>query len=147
VSGRALSHRDPITHLAHRVGSDHRRFRRPAGDPEAPPMTNGSAAPSLASDYLLRTDERAVRVITLAGLVAPAVVIEPELIREMRIHVEPRFDTGVEADLWFSPLVQDRGPAGITLTWEVVPTLLDRLRVRVRAAGPDDLVRRVEIGR
>ena len=43
-------------------------------------MTKGSAAPSLASDYLLRTDQRAVRVITLAGLVAPAVVIEPDIV-------------------------------------------------------------------
>lgn len=77
-------------------------------------------------------------VLALATLLAPAPFLEPELIRAVRLRLLPRLDVGTEADLWFSDLVADRGPAGITLHWDAVPPLLERLTLQLAQAATDD---------
>lgn len=82
-------------------------------------------------------DPRDRAVLELATLLSPAPVIEPELLRAVRVRIVPALDVGAEADVWFSALVADRGPSGITLRWCVVPVLLDRLRKRIEDAEDD----------
>ncbi len=53
--------------------------------------------------------------LTLARFVAPAVRIEPELLRAMRLAVLPGEGLWIEAELWFSRLVRSRSAAGIGL--------------------------------
>jgi tetratricopeptide (TPR) repeat protein len=68
----------------------------------------------------------------LARVVSLAVLIEPQLLRRARLSLLKDVDTGAEADLWLSPLVQTRSPRGITLA----PRVAARLR-RELAATPD----------
>ncbi len=68
----------------------------------------------------------------LARVVSLAVLIEPQLLRRARLSLLKGVDTGAEADLWLSPLVQTRSPRGITLA----PRIALRLR-RELAATPD----------
>lgn len=72
--------------------------------------------------------ERAATV-QLARVVSLAARIEPELIRAARVHVLPDLDPGVEADLWFSGLVQSRTPLAIDLR----PDVLEELRTQLGA--------------
>lgn len=62
-------------------------------------------------------DERAAypRVVDLARHLSLAVRIESELLRAMRLRVMSSVEAGVEADLYFSPLVQTRDVNAITL--------------------------------
>ncbi len=66
-------------------------------------------------------EERAAypRVIDLARHLSLAVRIETELLRAMRLRALSGVEAGVEADLYFSPLVQTRDVNAITLVAEV----------------------------
>lgn len=66
-------------------------------------------------------EERAAypRVVDLARHLALAVRIESELLRSMRLQALSGVEAGVEADLYFSPLVQTRDVNAITLIPEV----------------------------
>ena len=74
---------------------------------------------------------RDARVIELARLLSIASQIEPELVRAMRLAVMPTADAGVEADLWFSPLVQARDPDGISFLPDVAEALRRELAEKV----------------
>jgi len=52
-------------------------------------------------------------MVELARYVAPAVFIEPELLRAVRVRMLPRLDVGTESDIWFSRLVRSRSTQGI----------------------------------
>ena len=62
--------------------------------------------------------------VRLARVVSLAARVEPELLRSARLTLLPEVDAGVEADLWFSPLVQADNPLALML----VPEVEDRLR-------------------
>jgi len=73
----------------------------------------------------------AVRLAELASL---AVRIEPHLLRRLRIDYLPNADVGVEADLWFSHLVDSRGTDAVVLEKDVAHVLRERLSVHPRLA-------------
>jgi len=64
------------------------------------------------------------RLVDLARQVSMASRIEPELIRAMRRDRLPASNADLEADLWFSPLVQARGPDAMVF----IPAVADLLR-------------------
>jgi internalin A len=72
-------------------------------------------------------------VVALATVASLARRIEPELLRALRLGLAERFaptsrpHVGTEAALWFSPIVESRGPDSITLTSHVSRLLQDRL--------------------
>jgi hypothetical protein len=71
-------------------------------------------------------------VVALATTVALAASVDPALLREARVVLHPGSDPGVEADLWFSPLVEVAGPSGFVLAADV----LDELRTRLAEDQP-----------
>lgn len=79
----------------------------------------------------------------LAVALSVAVRIEPELIRAVRLTLFPRFDVSAEADLWFSPLVQSRGPHGIVFDRDASARLRATLASWLRTAPPGDPVHRL----
>jgi WD40 repeat protein/microsomal dipeptidase-like Zn-dependent dipeptidase len=70
----------------------------------------------------------------LATLLSCAVVVEPELIRAVRLEAarqgRVRVDATTEALVWFSPLVRTRTPTGIAFEPEAAQVLRERLRFR-----------------
>ena len=69
-------------------------------------------------------------VVELARFLAPAVFVEPELLRAMRVKVFPILDVGAEADLWFGPLVRSHGVNGIRLQTPILEELRNQLAER-----------------
>ncbi len=69
-------------------------------------------------------------VAALAEVVSLAVHIEPALLRAARLALLPDVDVSAEADLWWSPLVESRGPLGFVLGAEVAEVLRGRLAAR-----------------
>src|SRR5258705_7871678 len=59
----------------------------------------------------------------LARLAALASQIEPELLRALRLQLLPGVDVSAEGDLWFSDVVEIRGPSSVVLGAEVLPAL------------------------
>ena len=82
----------------------------------------------------LEPDERVVR---LASTLSLAGRIEPALLREARLELHRDLDLGVEGDLWFSPLVEVRGPSGVVLEGDEVLAEL-----RAMLAADQDLLER-----
>ena len=72
-------------------------------------------------------------MVHLARLVACAVRVDPPLLRAMRQQFLPETDAGLEADLWFSHLVQHRSADGIVLYGPVA----DALREDLAAQAPE----------
>lgn len=60
----------------------------------------------------------------LARLVAFAARVEPQLLRAMRLRFLPSSDAGLEADLWFSPVVESRTPSGFVFERGAAEALL-----------------------
>src|SRR5688572_5953286 len=69
--------------------------------------------------------------VELAEAISLASLIEPRLIRAMRLGLFRRFHTAVEADLWFSRFVHSRAVDGVVLD----PELAGELRLRLRDSG------------
>ncbi|HKP53206.1 MAG TPA: hypothetical protein VJ183_11210 [Chloroflexia bacterium] len=67
-------------------------------------------------------------VVRLARIASLAVEVEPQLLRRARLKLLPGVEAGVEADLWFSPLVHGRSALAIALVPEVIALLRDELR-------------------
>jgi hypothetical protein len=67
-------------------------------------------------------------VVALAELVSIAVRVEPELLRTIRLKMLPKSHAGIEADLWFSRLVESRSPGGFVFDGDVAQVLRGRLR-------------------
>jgi type VI secretion system protein ImpC len=69
--------------------------------------------------------------VALAEAVSLAVRIEPELLRKMRLELFPDTNAGIEADLWFSPLIESRAQSGIVFDQGLAQLLRQRLAERV----------------
>ena len=59
-----------------------------------------------AVQFIKEVQQTQPGVTRLARLVSLAVRVNSALLRRMRITLAPELDVGVEADLWFSPLVE-----------------------------------------
>lgn len=70
---------------------------------------------------------RRPRAVDLARLASLAVRIEAPLLRRLRLELLPEADVGAEADLWFSALIESRGPTSIVLHPEVAAQLREEL--------------------
>ena len=91
----------------------------------------------LVNRWLERQNKDLVLVAEAASLAAR---VEPGLLRRLRRGVAPRSDAGLEADLWFSPLVASQNPSGFVFHAEVAALLRERL-----AADPERLQRAWQI--
>jgi hypothetical protein len=67
--------------------------------------------------------ERNEQAVELAEAVSCAVRVEPFLLRRMRLEVLIGIDSGAEADVWLSDLVQTRSPEGVVFYPEVADFL------------------------
>jgi hypothetical protein len=76
-------------------------------------------------------------VLDLAMAVSLAARIEPELLRTARLRLLPHHDAGVEADLWFSPLVESRNPIAMVLAVDAAEELRRVLLSGKDATGED----------
>jgi len=81
--------------------------------------------------------KRNQEAVQLAKLASLAVRIESHLLRRLRLELLPDADVGIEADLWFGPLVESRGVRVIVLNRYVVELLREKL------AEDGQLLRRV----
>lgn len=63
--------------------------------------------------------KKAPKALELAGVLALATRIEPELLRQARLTLLPGVDASAEADLWFSSLVQSYSPLALVFAPEV----------------------------
>jgi hypothetical protein len=70
------------------------------------------------------------QVLELARLVSPAVRVDPDRLRAVRLAFLPRSEASLEADLWFSPLVQVRNADGLVLRPDVIAPLREQLAGR-----------------
>ena len=73
-------------------------------------------------------------VVRLTRFLSLAVRVEPALLRRARYTLTPDLDSGVESDLWFSPLVGSRSSNAIVLDRDVADVLRNEL-----AENPEDL--------
>jgi hypothetical protein len=85
-----------------------------------------------AADVISAVDQRRPDVVRLATIASAAVRVEPHLIRRLRLDLLPDADVGVEADLWFSPLVESRGADAIVFSAPVAKALWALLAVHPR---------------
>ena len=67
------------------------------------------------------------QVLDLAEAVSLAIRIEAQLLRRMRLDLFPTTDAAVEADLWFSHIVESRTSSGIVLHQDAAQVLRRRL--------------------
>src|SRR5687767_13948224 len=70
-------------------------------------------------------------VVHLACLMSIAAQIEPELVRAMRLAAMPTTHAAIEADLWFSSLVQAHDLEGLVF----LPDVTECLRAQLAASG------------
>ena len=80
------------------------------------------AATSVEHQY-----KRNPEAVQLAKLASLAVRVESHLLRRLRLELLPDADVGIEADLWFGPLVESRGVRAIVLNRYVVELLREKL--------------------
>jgi WD40 repeat protein/GTPase SAR1 family protein len=98
-------------------------------------MTDAASSRALAA--LDRYRQSRPDVVTLAMLASVARRVEPELLRALRLATAHHFDeqsrpdAGTEGALWFSRLVETRGPDSITL----IPAVTERLRSELQQLG------------
>jgi hypothetical protein len=71
--------------------------------------------------------EPRAQVLELARLVSPAVRVEPDRLRAVRLAFLPRSQASLESELWFSPLVQARNADGLVLRPDVIVVLREEL--------------------
>src|SRR5258706_2737450 len=86
-----------------------------------------STAAEKAVKRLTRCRDQKLQALQLARLSCLAVRVDPPLLRRLRQELLPDVDVGVEADLWFSPLVESRGVRGFVLDRHVVDVLREDL--------------------
>src|SRR5574337_1270096 len=136
--GRALNRAGrPFLALA---PSERAHWRPPLGEPvaalawserttvrDAVRLRHGKAAGELTAPAP-DAESREAGVWALARVLSPALRIDPWLLREARLTLLPHLDVGVEADLWFSPLVSSRSPEGIVLRADALERLRGGLR-------------------
>jgi elongation factor Tu len=82
-----------------------------------------SPADDVAAQLVRHVQQTRPGVVGLARLSAVATIVEPGLLRRLRLALEPTLDAGVEIDLWFSPLVQLASATALTLRSDVAALL------------------------
>ncbi len=90
--------------------------------------------PETAQELIEQERAAYPQVVDLARHLSLAIRIESELLRSMRLRAMSRVEAGVEADLYFSPLVQTRDVNAISL----IPEVRERL-YRELAQHKDEL--------
>lgn len=83
------------------------------------------------------------QALRLAVAVSTAVRIEPELLRVVRVRVEPILDVSAEADVWYGPWSLRNGGAYMALRPALLPPLRELLSTRLSGSGPKDPLRRI----
>lgn len=91
--------------------------------------------PATAETIIDRVALRAPHVVELAELLGPAVRIETALLRRLRIDLFPHLPAAVEAELWFSPLIQAHSVDGLALSVPVAVAFRERLARQRRSPG------------
>jgi tetratricopeptide (TPR) repeat protein len=81
-----------------------------------------------ATERIERMAHQNRQAVNLAQLLSFAVLIEPALLRAVRLEIMPRVDVSAEADLWFGPLVETRNRDGIVL----LPRVAEKLREDIK---------------
>jgi WD40 repeat protein len=90
--------------------------------------------PERWADELIGRVERArPEVVRLAELASLAAQVDAPLLRRLRQQFLPGSDPGLEADLWFSPLLEAQDDECGTFHEPVVLRLRERLRIRLQA--------------
>ena len=85
-------------------------------------------APTAADrDLVDQVEARSPALYRLALVLAPALRVEPLLLRNARLHFLPQSDAGLESELWFSPLVSARSARSVLLRPGAARVLTDRL--------------------
>jgi tetratricopeptide (TPR) repeat protein len=79
----------------------------------------------------------------LAIALSTAALIEPALIRAVRLEVLPHLDAGAEGDFWFSQLISTRTPRAVSLRVELLPDLRHRLSQWLGRGHPGEPVHRI----
>lgn len=112
----ALQRRVPLVQWSEATTlGDVRRALRPSG---AVGTVDGAASRAA----------RQQAAIDLATVLAPALRIDPALLRSARRELLPALGPEAEADLWFGSLVATRGVTGITLHPSKIALLTERLQ-------------------
>lgn len=78
-------------------------------------------------DYVTALADEHPQVYRLALVIAPALRIEPLLLRNARLRFVPRSEAALEARLWFSPLIASRSARAVVLRTGLARALTDRL--------------------
>jgi formylglycine-generating enzyme required for sulfatase activity len=95
--------------------------------------------PSVLQDYTVILHDIEARKRRLLHLVAPSVRVEPGLLRDIRLLLDPQeVDAATETDVWQDPIVVSRSAVAATLD----PSELDGLRAEFEEE-PEDLRREV----
>lgn len=87
-----------------------------------------------AADRIAQAGGARAPAVRLARWVSLASRVEPALLRAARLHCMTGVPASAEADLWFGPLVQVRGPREIILFKDVARTLRGELSDDLRRA-------------
>jgi len=85
-------------------------------------------------------------VLALATLASAAAVIEPALLRRLRLEVLPGLGVGIEAQLWFSPLVEHTSAQAMTFQLPVAEVLRRYLGARQDRQHAHDIVQEDHAG-
>ena len=96
-------------------------------------------------DKIEFVERRQPDVLRLATLVSLAINVEPELLRATRLELEPGLTACVEADLWFSELVEFRDPVSVVFASGVHKLLRERLAKRDREEPSRELLKRCAV--
>jgi uncharacterized protein (DUF2235 family) len=81
----------------------------------------------LARETLRSFEAERPQAVRLAEVASVALKIDANLLRRLRIELLPWVDVGAEAHLWFSDLVESRGPVVVVLDAHVAILLGERL--------------------
>lgn len=75
-------------------------------------------------------------IVALARVLSPAMRIDPWLLREARLTLMPQLNVGVEADLWFSDMIESRSVEGLVLDIGIQRRLREELRDQSELLNP-----------
>jgi len=78
------------------------------------------------------------QALRLAVALSTAVRIEPELLRLVRVRVEPTLTVAAESDLWYGPWAARNGGAYMALRQPLLTPLRERLVAELASSGPED---------
>ena len=97
--------------------------------------------PSLSRTLFETVKFQAPNVVRLAVPLSIASRVEPALVRQVRLALFPDLETGVEIELWHSPLVEARSPMAIVLRPDVAHFLHKQIVDKNDLLKASDLIR------